>query len=95
MVAPCTLQAMAADLSLLPATGNATLGLRPGTLGVHRFSVSPRHAGRSPELEDDAVLVRLGGFIGRLHAVGARRLFAYRRSLQAPRDVREAMGLNY
>jgi Ser/Thr protein kinase RdoA (MazF antagonist) len=67
------------------------LALRPGPQGLHRYSVSPRQAGRSPELEDDAVLVRLGGFIGRMHAVGARSAFAHRRTLHAPRDVREAM----
>jgi Ser/Thr protein kinase RdoA (MazF antagonist) len=58
---------------------------------MHRYSVSPCQAGRSPELEDDAVLTRLGGFIGRLHAVGARRAFAHRRTLDAPRDAREAV----
>jgi Ser/Thr protein kinase RdoA (MazF antagonist) len=91
VVAPCLLYSAAIDTSLRPTHGPATLALRPGPLGVHRFSVSPRHAGRSPELEDDVVLVRLGGFIGRLHAVGARRRFAHRRTLDAPRDVREAI----
>jgi Ser/Thr protein kinase RdoA (MazF antagonist) len=76
---------------LLPSQGPTTLALRPGPQGLHRYSVSQRHAGRSPELEDDAVLARLGGFIGRLHAVGARRAFAHRRTLDAPRDAREAI----
>jgi Ser/Thr protein kinase RdoA (MazF antagonist) len=69
----------------------ATLALRPGADSVHRYSVSPRCAGRSPELEDEAVLTRLGGFIGRLHAVGARAPFAHRRTLDGPRDAREAV----
>ena len=93
VVAPCLLGHAADGVRLLPEPGPATLALRPGPNGVHRYSVSPRQAGRSPELEDDAVLVRLGGFIGRLHAVGARRPFAHRRTLDAPRDAREAVAL--
>jgi Ser/Thr protein kinase RdoA (MazF antagonist) len=56
-----------------------------------RLACSPRHAGRAPELEDDAVLQRLGGFIGRLHAVGRRSRFAYRRTLRPAADAREAL----
>jgi Ser/Thr protein kinase RdoA (MazF antagonist) len=93
VVAPCILDHAAANVRLLPEPGPATLALRPGPEGLHRFSVSPRQAGRSPELEDNAVLVRLGGFIGRLHAVGARRRFAHRRTLDAPRDARDAVAL--
>jgi Ser/Thr protein kinase RdoA (MazF antagonist) len=93
VVAPCILRHAARDVRLLPEAGPATLALRPGPQGVHRYSVSPRQAGRSPELDDDAVLVRLGGFIGRLHAVGARRPFVHRRTLDARRDAREAVAL--
>ncbi len=93
VVAQCILGDAAADVRLLPAPGPATLALRRRPDGLHRYSVSPRQAGRSPELEDDAVLVRLGGFIGRLHAVGARRPFAQRRTLDAPRDARAAVAL--
>ena len=62
------------------------LGGDPPTLATDlhhgwRFSVSPRHAGRSPDLEDPAVAAWLGRFIGRLHAVGARRRFEHRRTL--------------
>jgi Ser/Thr protein kinase RdoA (MazF antagonist) len=39
------------------------------------------------------VLQRLGGFIGRLHAVGSRRGFMHRRTLHAPRDARDAVAL--
>jgi Ser/Thr protein kinase RdoA (MazF antagonist) len=59
----------------------------------HRFAVSERHAGRSPELDDPEVLQWLGRFIGRLHAVGAQRPFAHRRRLdvatfgEAPRAL--------
>ena len=93
VVAPCLIHEAAPGVHLLPEPGPATLALRPGTDGLHRYAVSPRCAGRTPELEDDAVLVRLGGFIGRLHAVGARRDFAQRRTLDAPRDAREAVAL--
>jgi Ser/Thr protein kinase RdoA (MazF antagonist) len=93
VVAPCILDHAAAGVRLLPEPGPATLALRRGPEGLHRYSVSPRQAGRWPELEDDAVLLRLGGFIGRLHAVGARHPFAHRRKLDAPRDAREAVAL--
>ena len=93
VVAPCPLLSTDAGVRLLPDAGPATLALRRGPEGLHRYSVSPRQAGRWPELEDDAVLARLGGFIGRLHAVGALRAFAHRRTLDAPRDAREAVAL--
>ena len=47
----------------------------------HRFSVSERRAGRGPELDDTDTLRWLGRFIGRVHEVGATRLFAHRRRL--------------
>jgi Ser/Thr protein kinase RdoA (MazF antagonist) len=91
VVAPQILQALAPGVSLLPEAGPPTLALRAAALGLHRYAVAPRRAGRAPELEDDEVLVRLGGFIGRLHAVGARRDFQHRRWLDAPRDARDAV----
>ncbi len=93
VVAPCLLRDAAPGVRLLPSPGPATLALLAGGHGEHRYSISQRRAGRSPELEDDAVLVRLGGFIGRLHAVGGRHSFAHRRRLDAPRDAREAIAL--
>ena len=47
----------------------------------HRVAVSQRHAGRAPELEHASALQWLGRFLGRLHAVGARRPFLHRRSM--------------
>ena len=91
VVAPCFIGGSAPDVRLLPEAGPATLALRPGPDGRHRYAVAPRCAGRAPELEDEAVLLRLGGFIGRLHAVGARRAFTHRRTLDGPRDAREAV----
>jgi len=48
---------------------------------TYRYSVSDRHAGRGPELDDPRVLRWLGRFLGRVHAVGQRRPFAHRRTL--------------
>jgi Ser/Thr protein kinase RdoA (MazF antagonist) len=47
----------------------------------YRFSVTPRQAGRAPELEDPHILEWIGRFIGRMHCVGARSLFQHRRTL--------------
>ncbi len=38
--------------------------------GGYRFSLSPRHGGRAPELGDPAVLQWIGRFLGRIHALG-------------------------
>src|SRR4051812_12451941 len=52
----------------------------PGGATLHRhegfgFAVFPRKGGRAPELEDPAVLERLGRVLGRVHAVGATEPF--------------------
>jgi Ser/Thr protein kinase RdoA (MazF antagonist) len=93
VVAPRVLRSADDAVTLLPRGGPTTLGVHHAASGSFRFSVSPRRAGRTPELDDAAVLHRLGGFIGRLHAVGARRAFDVRRRLDARRDVREALAL--
>lgn len=90
VVAPCTLVQRASSVQLLPADPPATLAVGPAPL---RYAVAPRRAGRAPELEDDAVLHRLGGFIGRLHEVGARRAFAHRRTMKPADDARAALAL--
>jgi Ser/Thr protein kinase RdoA (MazF antagonist) len=59
----------------------------------HRFAVAPRCAGREPELDDPETLSRIGGFIGRLHAVGRARPFAHRHHLDAGADGRRALAL--
>jgi Ser/Thr protein kinase RdoA (MazF antagonist) len=93
VVAPLVLRARGPGVTLLPADGPPTLALRTSAAGTHRYAVWPCHAGRAPELEDPAVLRRLGGFIGRLHAVGARRDFVHRRRLDPAADVREALAI--
>src|SRR5574337_849812 len=93
VVAPCVLRASAGDVELLPSGPAPTLARRRGSADGHRWSVSPRRAGRAPDLEDPEVLQRLGGFIGRMHAVGARRAFAHRHELDPPRDLRAAVAV--
>ena len=90
VVAPCALVAGSPDVRLLPDNPPATLAVGPAPL---RYAVAPRRAGRAPELEDDAVLHRLGGFIGRLHEVGARRAFTHRRTMKPADDARAAVAL--
>ena len=75
-------------LSMAQNAGGIALSGAPPTLAcwrdgvdLHRVAVSDRHAGRAPELEDPAALRWLGRFLGRLHAVGARRQFAHRRTM--------------
>ena len=66
------------------------------TLFAHaefRFAVYPRRGGRTPELDDPAVLEWIGRFLGRIHAVGATQAFRARPALdpqtfgRAPRDL--------
>jgi len=59
----------------------ATLAQLATPLGIYRFSVSTRLAGRAPELEDAGTLEWLGRFIGRMHAVGALKPFECREAL--------------
>lgn len=62
----------------------APIALDGRTLREHagfRFALYPRRGGRSPELEDQATLLRLGRFIGRIHAVGAVAAFRHRPAL--------------
>jgi Ser/Thr protein kinase RdoA (MazF antagonist) len=47
----------------------------------YRFSLTPRSGGRSPELDDLAVLRRLGVLLGRMHLVGETRPFQARPAL--------------
>jgi Ser/Thr protein kinase RdoA (MazF antagonist) len=77
-------------------TPGLTLHGTPPTLacwGEHRYAVSPRCAGREPELEDPAALRQLGRFIGRLHAVGQAQPFVHRHHMSAKLDGRRAMAL--
>jgi Ser/Thr protein kinase RdoA (MazF antagonist) len=85
-VAPWTLTPLEA-----PATPTTLPSFHIGE-ARYRFSVTPRRAGRAPELEDMATLEWIGRFIGRIHAVGARAPFQHRLTLdiathgETPRD---------
>ena len=52
--------------------------LYTGTHAGFSFALYPRRGGRPPELGDPKVLEWIGRFIGRIHAVGATRVFATR-----------------
>jgi Ser/Thr protein kinase RdoA (MazF antagonist) len=54
-----------------------------------RFALFERRGGRTPELADPAVRERIGRFLGRLHAVGARTPFAARQALTVQTFGRE------
>ena len=70
----------AADTTTV-SNGPNTLATVRNAAGHHRFSLSPRRSGRSPELEDPQVLQWIGRFIGRMHAVGRKQPFKHRRTL--------------
>jgi len=46
-----------------------------------RLSLTPMHGGRTPALDDDAVLEQLGRYLARIHAIGAIRPFDARPAL--------------
>jgi Ser/Thr protein kinase RdoA (MazF antagonist) len=77
-----------APIELAAAEGPTTLARFEG----YRFAVYPRRGGRAPELDDPAVLERIGRFLGRIHAVGAISRFAHRPAIdlagfgEEPRD---------
>jgi len=50
-----------------------------------RFALFRRQGGHAPELEDRDTLLWLGRFIGRIHAIGRTRPFAYRPALTPER----------
>ena len=54
-----------------------------------RFAVYPRRGGRTPELDDPAVLEWIGRFLGRIHAVGATQPFRERPALDPQSFGRE------
>ncbi len=76
--------AFAAELVRCEIPVVAPLPFNGATLHYHqgfRYAVFPRRGGRSPELDDPDTRVRLGRFLGRIHAVGASRSFVHRPAL--------------
>jgi Ser/Thr protein kinase RdoA (MazF antagonist) len=84
VVAPLALSPPAHVLEHVNVVGaNASLAVMPAAHGGYRYSVSPRRAGRAPELEDPQNLRWIGRFIGRMHAIGRVRRFAHRITFDA------------
>ena len=87
-----------ADAEIPAVPPYATLGRTLHEHRGHRFSLSSRHGGRTPELEDAAVLEWLGRLLGRIHAIGAVTPFQHRPTLDIeafgtrPRDLLLAGG---
>jgi Ser/Thr protein kinase RdoA (MazF antagonist) len=54
-----------------------------------RLTLFARRGGRSPDIGNDVVRERLGRFLGRLHAVGARERFVHRHTLSVQGFGRE------
>jgi len=80
VVPPLVLHAAGADdVALHGVPTTLAHGRVEGSL--YRYAVAPNRAGRSPELDDPQTLRWIGRFVGRLHAVGARRPFVHRRTL--------------
>ena len=74
-----TQELMAQDI---PVVGPAVYqGQTLHRFGGFYFSVSPRKGGRQVELDDEEVLLWIGRFLARIHAVGAERPFKYRPTL--------------
>ncbi|MFW6191616.1 MAG: serine/threonine protein kinase [Thiohalospira sp.] len=76
--------AFSAELAAADVPVVAPLDDGPGPLreyAGYRFALFPLRGGRPPELEDPAVLERIGFFLGRLHTVGASARFAHRPDL--------------
>jgi Ser/Thr protein kinase RdoA (MazF antagonist) len=59
--------------------------------GGFRYAVYPRRGGRAPELDRIDVLERIGRFLGRLHAVGARSAFRHRAAISIEQLGEEAV----
>jgi Ser/Thr protein kinase RdoA (MazF antagonist) len=92
VVAPLELQPAHADGPVRACeAAPRTLACYSGAAGTWRFAVWPRRAGRTPELEDPDVLLRLGSCLGRLHRIGERRAFGHRRSMAVLADARDAV----
>jgi Ser/Thr protein kinase RdoA (MazF antagonist) len=59
--------------------------------GGFRYALAPRHGGRAPALESREQLEWLGRLLARLHAVGSRRPFAQRGTLDRATLITQPM----
>jgi Ser/Thr protein kinase RdoA (MazF antagonist) len=77
-------QAFVDELAASEIPAVAPLHLHGGMLhhyDAFDFAVYPRRGGRAPELDDRAVLTRLGMYVARIHVVGAHHAFEHRPAL--------------
>jgi Ser/Thr protein kinase RdoA (MazF antagonist) len=94
VVAPLRLQSPEpSSLVALSPAAMHSLAIWTSDAGCWRFAVWPRRAGRTPELEDEQVLRRLGGCLARLHNVGSRSRFEHRHTLRVVEDAQAALDL--
>jgi Ser/Thr protein kinase RdoA (MazF antagonist) len=85
-----------AELAEVEVPVVAPLAINGATLHHHagfRFAVYPRQGGRAPEFDDLETLRRMGRLMARVHAVGARRPFVARPSLDIEGFGRRALAL--
>jgi len=76
--------AFTAELAAREIPVVAPLALNGATLHLHsgfRFAVYPKQGGRMPEFDRAGTLLRMGRFLGRIHAVGALTDFSHRPTL--------------
>jgi len=76
--------AFTAELAAREIPVVAPLVLNGATLHRHagfRFAVYPKQGGRMPEFDRADTLLRMGRFLGRIHAVGAQASFLHRPAL--------------
>lgn len=76
--------AFLAELAAAEVPAVAPLEIGGASLLEHagyRYALFPRRGGRAPELEDRHTLEWLGRYLGRIHAVGARRPYLARPEL--------------
>lgn len=82
VVAPLTLDASPHARHPVRIAGDrSTLAAVDVDGATYRFSVSPRRAGKGPDLDSPRTLSWIGRFIGRMHAKGAQHRFKHRRTL--------------
>lgn len=72
-----------------PLPGGDTLA----TIDGIAYCLFQRRGGRAPDELDDALVERLGMFVGRMHAVGARAPFDHRSDIDVDRYVRRPLRL--
>jgi len=74
-----TLELAALEIPVVPPLADHGVTLHHA--GPFRFALYPLKGGRAPDLEDAGQLEQLGRFLGRIHACGSQRDFAYRPTL--------------